>query len=89
MVQATWRPLLGRLQLLFVAIPMFGLQPLNQAGFPVEALIPFITQSFGSPNGEVRNAAVRATVEAYRLMGPPLEKFLKGVKPAIHEVWWI
>ena len=46
----------------------------------------FIIHSFGSPNGEVRNAAVKATVEVYRLMGPPLEKFLKGVKPAIHEV---
>ncbi|KAI5082848.1 hypothetical protein GOP47_0002591 [Adiantum capillus-veneris] len=84
--QATWKPILGRLQLLFIAIPMFGLQSHSQAGFPVEALMAFIIQSFGSPNGEVRNAAVKATVEAYRLMGPPLEKFLKGVKPAIHEV---
>ncbi|MCO5578716.1 hypothetical protein L7F22_032561 [Adiantum nelumboides] len=86
LLQATWKPILGRLQLLFVAIPMFGLQSHSQAGFPLEALMAFIIQSLGSPNGEVRNAAVKATVEAYRLMGPPLEKFLKDVKPAIHEV---
>ena len=65
---------------------MFGIQPQCPFGFSLEYLMAFIINSFGSPNGEVRNAAVKATVEVYRLMGPSLEKFLKGVKPAIHEV---
>jgi hypothetical protein len=77
---------LGRLQLLFVAIPMFGLQPQCPFGFSLECLMAFIVHSFGSPNGEVRNATVKAVVEVYRVIGPPLEKFLKGVKPAIREV---
>eukprot|EP01018_Ginkgo_biloba_P003414 Gb_38463 [translate_table: standard] len=83
--QAIWRPVLGRLQLLLGAVPSFGLQPSNRSGFQTEALMSFITQSFTSPNGEVRNAAVKVTTEVYKLMGLQVEKYLKGVKPLIRE----
>lgn len=84
--QGIWRPVLGRLQLLLHAVPLYGIQPPSRTGFPSDALMNFVTQAFNSPNGEVRNAAVKVTTEVYRLMGPPVEKYLKGIKPLIKEV---
>ncbi len=46
----------------------------------------FVGQAFNSPNGDVRNAAVKVTTEVYRLMGAPIEKYLKNVKPVVREV---
>lgn len=84
--QGIWRPVVGRLQLLLHAVPLYGIQPPSRAGFPSDALMNFVTQAFNSPNGEVRNAAIKVTTEVYRLMGPPIEKYLKGIKPLIKEV---
>jgi hypothetical protein len=84
--QGIWRPFLGRLQLLLVAIPRFGLQPPNRMGFSSDPLMSFVGQAFNSPNGDVRNAAVKVTTEVYRLMGAPIEKYLKNVKPVVREV---
>lgn len=85
-IQGIWRPFLGRLQLLLVAIPRFGLQPPNRMGFSSDPLMSFVGQAFNSPNGDVRNAAVKVTTEVYRLMGAPIEKYLKNVKPVVREV---
>jgi len=84
--QGIWRPVLGRLQLLLHAVPLYGIQPPSRTGFPSDALMNFVTQAFNSPNGEVRNAAIKVTTEVYRLMGPSVEKYLKGIKPLIKEV---
>ena len=84
--QGIWRPVLGRLQLLLHAVPLYGIQPPGRTGFPPDALMSFVTQAFNSPNGEVRNAAIKVTTEVYRLMGSPVEKYLKGIKPLIKEV---
>jgi centrosomal protein CEP104 len=84
--QGIWRPVLGRLQLLLHAVPLYGIQPPSRTGFPSDALMNFVTQAFNSPNGEVRNAAIKVTTEVYRLMGPPIDKYLKGIKPLIREV---
>lgn len=85
--QGVWRPVLGRLQLLLNAIPLFGIQPPDRSGFSSEDLMTFVSQAFNSPNGDVRNTAIKVTTEVYRLMGPPVEKYLKGIKPVIREVW--
>ena len=77
---------MGRLQLLLLAIPAFGLQPPNKMGVPTEPLMAFVSQAFNSANGDVRNAAVKVTTEVYRLMGAPVEKYLKNVKPLVREV---
>ncbi|KAG0602198.1 hypothetical protein M758_11G166900 [Ceratodon purpureus] len=84
--QGIWRPVLGRLQLLLHAVPLYGIQPPSRTGFPSDALMNFVTQAFNSPNGEVRNAAIKVTTEVYRLMGPPIDKYLKGIKPLIREI---
>ena len=70
--EGIWRPVLGRLQLLLHAVPLYGLQPPNRTTFPLDALLNFVAQAFISPNGEVRNAAIKVTIEVYRLMGPQL-----------------
>jgi hypothetical protein len=84
--QGIWRPVLGPLQLLLHAVPLYGIQPPSRTGFPSDALMNFVTQAFNIPNGEVRNAAIKVTTEVYRLMGPPIDKYLKGIKPLIREV---
>lgn len=65
---------------------MFGLQPQNRGGFNADALMAFVVQGFNSPNGDVRNAAVKVTTEVFKLMGFQVEKFLKGIKSAMREV---
>jgi hypothetical protein len=55
-------------------------------GVPTEPLMAFVGQAFNSANGDVRNAAVKVTTEVYRLMGAPVEKYLKNVKPLVREV---
>jgi hypothetical protein len=84
--QGIWRPVLGRLHLLLNAIPLFGIQHPGCSGFSSEDLMTFVSQAFNSPNGDVRNTAIKVTTEVYRLMGAPVEKFLKGIKPVIREV---
>ncbi|KAJ7542650.1 hypothetical protein O6H91_09G005300 [Diphasiastrum complanatum] len=83
--QAIWKPVLGRLQFLLMAVPNFKLQPQNQLGFSLDSLMAFVVLCFSSPSGEVRNAAMKVTNEVYKLLGPPVEKYLKGVKPVIYE----
>ncbi|BBN12833.1 centrosomal protein CEP104 [Marchantia polymorpha subsp. ruderalis] len=84
--QSIWRPVFGRLQWLLAAIPVFGVQPNSKTGFMSEVLMSFVHQAFTSPNGEVRNAAVKVTTEVYKLMGATVERYLKGIKPIIREV---
>ncbi|BBN12830.1 centrosomal protein CEP104 [Marchantia polymorpha subsp. ruderalis] len=83
--QSIWRPVFGRLQWLLAAIPVFGVQPNSKTGFMSEVLMSFVHQAFTSPNGEVRNAAVKVTTEVYKLMGATVERYLKGIKPIIRE----
>ncbi|XP_024402111.1 uncharacterized protein [Physcomitrium patens] len=84
--QANWRPVLGRLQLLQHAVPLYGIQPPNGTGFPSDALMNFVIQAFNNPNGEVRNQAIKVTTEVYRSIGPSVDKYLKGIKPLIKEI---
>ena len=58
-------------------------------GLQTEPLMFFIDQAFNNPNGDVRNIAVKVTIEVYKLMGSPIEKYLKNVKPVVREVWKI
>nr|XP_024357275.1 uncharacterized protein LOC112273107 isoform X2 [Physcomitrium patens] len=84
--QTIWRPILGRLQLILMAIPIFGLHPPNKLGLQTEPLMSFIHQAFKNANGDVRNTAVKVTTEVYKHMGSPIEKYLKNVKPVVREV---
>jgi centrosomal protein CEP104 len=77
---------LGRLQLILVAIPTFGLHPPNKMGLQIEYLMSFVDQAFNNANGDVRNIAVKVITEVYKLMGSPVEKYLKNVKPVVREV---
>eukprot|EP00959_Pyramimonas_sp_CCMP1952_P378600 7930728-Pyramimonas_sp.AAC.1 len=47
----------------------------------------FVSAAFGSPNGEVRMAAVKVALEVYKKVGKAAERFLpKTLKPAIKDV---
>ena len=49
----------------------------------------FRTQTFNNPNGEVRNATIKVATKMYRLMGPHIDRYLKGIKPLIREVLFV
>mmetsp|Transcript_6115 Transcript_6115/g.8292 ORF Transcript_6115/g.8292 Transcript_6115/m.8292 type:complete len:414 (+) Transcript_6115:370-1611(+) len=89
---AQWRPLLARLQLLTHLLPTFGIAharpaPTDTPAFPLDSLMAFVNQAFTSSNGEVRNAAVKLTLEIYKKVGKAVEKFLpKSLKPAIKDI---
>ncbi|CAM6084497.1 unnamed protein product [Calypogeia fissa] len=84
--QAIWKPVLGRLNWLLVAIPAFGVQPQSRQGFSSETLMSYVSHAINNPNGEVRNASVKVTTEVYKIMGATVERYLKGIKPMIREV---
>ena len=87
--QGIWRPMLGWLQLLLYAVQLYGIEPPSGIGFPLDVLMDFGTQAFNSPNGEVRNVAIKVATKVYRLMGPWIDKYLKGIKPLIREVLFV
>lgn len=62
------------------------MHPPNKMGLQTEPLMLFIDQAFNNANGDVRNIAVKVTTEVFRLMGSPIEKYLKNVKPLVREV---
>ena len=47
----------------------------------------FTAKAFESPNGDVRSAAVKVTLECCAIAGRAVEKFLpRNLKPAIREI---
>eukprot|EP00898_Chlorokybus_atmophyticus_P007173 jgi/Chlat1/7457/Chrsp6S07499 len=66
-------------------VPRFGVVPAN-GGLSTESVMTFVKAACSSPNGDVRTAAVRVTVEVYKLLGPGVDKYIKSLKPQIKDV---
>ncbi|KAK9901713.1 hypothetical protein WJX75_009833 [Coccomyxa subellipsoidea] len=79
-----WKRVLGRLQLLEVLIPVFGIG--KGDSFSLEPLMKFVGTTLGNANADVRAAATRVTVLVHSLVGAPVRKHLPaGLNPKILE----
>ena len=58
--QAAWKPVLARLKLLSVLIPVLGI---GARGLPPEGLMKFAGQAMGSSNADTRAAALAVAVQ--------------------------
>jgi centrosomal protein CEP104 len=85
--QSVWRIVLGRLSIMNELIPKNGLAKAGHDGLTLEAVMEFTAKTFESPNGDVRSAAVKVTLECCNIAGRLVEKFLpKNLKPAIRDI---
>lgn len=85
--QSVWRIVLGRLSIMNELIPKHGLAKAGHDGLTLEAVMEFTSKTFESPNGDVRSAAVKVTLECCNIAGRAVEKFLpKNLKPAIRDI---
>ena len=85
--QSVWRIVLGRLSIMNELIPKHGLAKAGHDGLTLEAVMEFTSKTFESPNGDVRSAAVKVTLECCNITGRAVEKFLpKNLKPAIRDI---
>jgi len=85
--QSVWRVVLGRLTIMHALIPRHGLAKDSNQGLSLESVMEFTAKAFESPNGDVRSAAVKVTLECCAIAGRAVEKFLpRNLKPAIREI---
>eukprot|EP00899_Mesostigma_viride_P016474 jgi/Mesvir1/24828/Mv22068-RA.1 len=82
--QAQWKPVLGRLLLIKRFVDEFGIAP--RGSLSADTVMTYVKAAFASPNGDVRNAATRVTVQVYRAIGTAVDKYTKGLKPAQKDV---
>mmetsp|Transcript_2687 Transcript_2687/g.4774 ORF Transcript_2687/g.4774 Transcript_2687/m.4774 type:complete len:965 (-) Transcript_2687:91-2985(-) len=81
---AQWRPVLGKCTLLTLLLPEIQIGPAT--GLPLEGLMAFLSFALASPNGDVRNMAVKACVLVHTQTGPRMMPLLKNVTSAVLDV---
>lgn len=80
-----WRPILGKLEFLVKMIPEHNFGD-SEKRLPRDSVLSFINSNFDNPNAEVRNMAVTAMVEAFRLDSRAVRLAVANVKPQIKDI---
>ena len=79
-----WRPLLGRLQLIYDLVSQYGVDDTQSSGLTVEKVMNFMKSlhAFAHQNGEVRDTAKDVTVALQKQVGTEaLQEWLKLLRP--------
>ena len=75
------KPLIGRLEVLNQLVETHGMDVLT-----VDTVMPIARAGLDHQSGEVRDAAIQLTASANSHVGQAVEKYLKGLKPALREL---
>jgi len=74
--QSAWKVVLARLNLMQQLCEQFGIGTKDSArGLPLDGVMNYVAAALGSPNGDVRSAAVKCTVDVYQHAGNAVRQY--------------